>query len=43
VVGAVGFEPTISCSQSTCLAARPHPERSMIRRPGSVSFVDERS
>ena len=26
MVGAVGFEPTISCSQSTCLAARPHPD-----------------
>ncbi len=26
MVGAVGLEPTISCSQSMCLATRPHPD-----------------
>ena len=26
MVGAVGFEPTTSCSQSTCAAAALHPD-----------------
>ena len=27
VVGAVGFEPTTSCSQSTCAAVAPRPDQ----------------
>lgn len=32
VVGAVGFEPTISCSQSTCVARLRHTPIGLVLR-----------
>src|SRR3990172_9973863 len=37
MVGAAGFEPATSCSQSTCAAFAPRPDGLMIRRPGARS------